>query len=240
MENKKAIFFDIYNTLIKIKTDENDFKTYEFLSNWLAYKGVKITPRGLLSQYRKIINEELRSSKEPYPDVEIKDVFERITKKKDILKELTLLFRVLTTKSLIILPNAKQVLDSLHRKVRLAVVSNSQRSFTMPELARFDIAKYFEYILFSSDIKARKPTPKIFLKALGRMKVKPADAVFVGDDLFEDVAGAKRAGMKAVWIKHKEIQNLPAENKWPLPDAEVKIDNYSSLPEVICNLIDNP
>jgi len=63
---------------------------------------------------------------------------------------------------------------------------------------RLDVA------VFSSETGKRKPHPVIFEEALGRLGVDPARALFVGDRRYEDVRGAKEAGMttvQAFWFR---------------------------------------
>jgi len=61
----------------------------------------------------------------------------------------------------------------------------------------------------SGDFGARKPDPEIFIYALRSMWIKADETVHVGDSLNEDVQGAKKAGMKTVWIKgNKEMTEL--------------------------------
>lgn len=48
---------------------------------------------------------------------------------------------------------------------------------------------------------AHKPARKSYQRAMAIMKCKPSEAVFVGDQLFTDVFGAKRAGMKTILVK---------------------------------------
>ncbi len=69
---------------------------------------------------------------------------------------------------------------------------------------------------FNKDIKvnyiynAHKPSTKNYFSAMELMKTKPATTVFIGDQLFTDVYGAKRAGIKSFFVKpigpEKEIQ----------------------------------
>ncbi len=49
--------------------------------------------------------------------------------------------------------------------------------------------------------KAQKPLMKNYVKAMKIMKTKPSNTVFVGDQLFTDVYGAKRAGIKSYLVK---------------------------------------
>ncbi|QHQ61820.1 YqeG family HAD IIIA-type phosphatase [Anaerocolumna sedimenticola] len=69
---------------------------------------------------------------------------------------------------------------------------------------------------FNKDIKvkyiynAHKPSVKNYMKAMQLMKTNQSNTVFIGDQLFTDVYGAKRAGIKSYFVKpigpEKEIQ----------------------------------
>ena len=58
--------------------------------------------------------------------------------------------------------------------------------------------------------KAKKPSPKNYIRAMERMGTEPLTTVFVGDQLFTDIWGAKRAGIYAYLVKplakREEIQ----------------------------------
>lgn len=61
----------------------------------------------------------------------------------------------------------------------------------------------FDEVVFSADVKLRKPDPRIFHLMLGRLGVKPGEAVFV-DDFMENIRGAEAVGLKTVWFKGRE------------------------------------
>lgn len=243
MKNKKVVVFDVYKTLLDITVDEDDPKTYDFIARWLARKGVRITAENVYARYKKIARDEMKTCKARHPDIDIGNVFKRIinvpgqTTQGRLVEELSLLFRMLTTRSLHMYPQAAYVLKQLHHKVRLAVVSNSQRLFTMPELVQFDIDKYFEYVLFSSDTGACKPDPAIFRRMLKEVKIQPQDALFVGDDLCNDISAAKNTGMKTVWVNHGGSAVSSYRQGLPVPDAAVRIGEYRDLPGIILSLV---
>ena len=58
--------------------------------------------------------------------------------------------------------------------------------------------------------KANKPSKKGYIRAMELMGTDRSNTLFVGDQLFTDVWGAKRSGMKTVLVgqlyKHEEIQ----------------------------------
>lgn len=249
MSNSKVVVFDVYKTLLDIESDENSLRTYKFLSSWLSYKSLYIKPKDLRKLYKEITKQAVLANTELYPDIDIKTVFKRILlslakteEKGDFEKdavEMGLLFRILTTKSLTIYPETVPVLETLHRNnnVRLAVLSNAQRLFTLPEFKRFDIEKYFEYMLFSSDVGACKPATQIFEMLLSRMKIHPQDVIFVGDNLFDDIFGAQRAGMKTVWLNRKRAKAFPSELEKPVPDKQIQEISSERLIEAIFALV---
>jgi len=246
MKNQKVIFFDLYKTLIDIKINEQSKSAYKFMSDWLSYNGIIIKPKVLFDSFVNITRQKVEENTEQYPDIDIGTVFEQIlanadnrsqkSTNKNFIQQTALLFRKSTTQSLVLFPDTKIVLESLKNKVRLAVISNAQRLFTMPELLKFEISKYFEYILFSSDVKVCKPNPKIFYKALNDLKIEPDNAIFIGDSLFDDISGAKKAGIKTIWINHQNNKISNKKDKFAKPDIEIKFKNFSKLPEIILSM----
>jgi putative hydrolase of the HAD superfamily len=71
----KGIIFDCYQTLIDIHSEEHSLETYQVLSSWLAYQGVKIKPEKLWDTYMFKVKEKMEESKEIYPEVRVEDHF---------------------------------------------------------------------------------------------------------------------------------------------------------------------
>jgi putative hydrolase of the HAD superfamily len=53
----------------------------------------------------------------------------------------------------------------------------------------------------STLVGCKKPDPRIFQAALDALRASPAEAVFVGDSLRRDMAGARGMGMRHVWLR---------------------------------------
>ena len=68
-----------------------------------------------------------------------------------------------------------------------------------------------------------KPHPTIFLSALKRLVVEPADAVMIGDSIEDDVEGAKAVGMRGFL--------LDRENRYP--GVEEKLTDLRALPAAL-------
>lgn len=65
-----------------------------------------------------------------------------------------------------------------------------------PRVKMFNDAVHSRYIY-----KAGKPSPKNYVKAMELMGTTPATTMFVGDQLFTDVWGAKKAGIRTWLVK---------------------------------------
>jgi putative hydrolase of the HAD superfamily len=61
-------------------------------------------------------------------------------------------------------------------------------------------AGLFDAELFSCEVGMLKPDPRIYALACDRLGVAPGDALFVGDGANDELAGAERAGLRAVMI----------------------------------------
>jgi putative hydrolase of the HAD superfamily len=90
-----------------------------------------------------------------------------------------------------------RIAEAIHRLredgLKLALVSNN----VIP-IRYFVVPFTFDCIVLSSEVGKRKPHPAVFERALEELEVDPARAVFVGDRLDQDVAGAAALGMRTV------------------------------------------
>ena len=112
------------------------------------------------------------------------------------------------------------LLASLKSRYRLAVVSNFDYTPTARGvLEREGIADLFDIILVSDEVGWRKPKPLIFEMALGRLDVVAGEALFVGDRIDIDVAGAQGVGMGSAWV-NPERTALPPDVE--PPDYEIR------------------
>lgn len=102
------------------------------------------------------------------------------------------------------------LLESLRAHgLKLGLVSNALDPpwLLHRDLEQLGVAERLDTAVFSSEVGLRKPHPAIFRAALERLGVGPEEAVFVGDSLANDVAGAAALGMttvQAVWFRAEE------------------------------------
>jgi putative hydrolase of the HAD superfamily len=116
-------------------------------------------------------------------------------------------------------PEAERVLDDLARDHRLALVTNGAPDVQREKLAGTTLARHFGAIIVSAELGVAKPDARIFRAALDAIGGRPADAAMVGDSLTRDVAGARNAGLRSIWID-RGLE--PARPDDPVPDARIR------------------
>jgi len=112
-------------------------------------------------------------------------------------------------------PETAEALEGLVGQVRLGVFSNADDDFLLPLLDRHALP--LEAVASSESARVYKPDAGAFSHILGIMELAPEEAWYVGDSPFDDVLGARRAGMQAIWINRKGIET-PTD---PAPDATI-------------------
>ncbi len=101
--------------------------------------------------------------------------------------------------------DTRRCLDALGAQRRaLGVVSNSTSEAAVRRiLDRVGILDYFSRIVSSGTEGVEKPDPEIFRRALERMNVPAAEAVYVGNLAHTDALAATAAGMHGVWLNRE-------------------------------------
>jgi putative hydrolase of the HAD superfamily len=98
------------------------------------------------------------------------------------------------------LASRASLLRRLAGPYRLGVVSNFYGNLATV-CADAGIAGFFDVLVDSAQVGCRKPDPLIFHHALERLDVPASRAVFVGDSLGRDMAGARGVGMRHIWLR---------------------------------------
>jgi putative hydrolase of the HAD superfamily len=116
---------------------------------------------------------------------------------------------------------------SLSAKMKLGIISDTgltPGSVIRRYLSEKGLLSYFSATVFSDELGYCKPDVRAFMKALRLLGTEPAEAMHVGDLLRTDVAGAKAAGMKAVWLKVRDGEKVEGV----VPDYVI-----TSLPQLL-------
>ena len=101
-------------------------------------------------------------------------------------------------------PGVADTIRHLHPKYHLSIISDGQTAYAVPELNAVGLSGYFDPIIISGDFGYRKPHERLFTTALTAMKMEPSEVLFVGNDMYRDVYGAQRLGMKTIFCKSNQ------------------------------------
>jgi HAD superfamily hydrolase (TIGR01509 family) len=103
-------------------------------------------------------------------------------------------------------PEALQALAGLG--LTMAVVSNSDGSVERA-LRECGLAEHFAVVVDSDIVGCEKPDPRIFAHALNQLRANAASTVHIGDMYFQDVQGARSAGIHALLLDPLSVWNDP-------------------------------
>lgn len=216
MKQYRNYIFDLYGTLVDIRTDETDRKLWEHMSLFYGYYGACYTAGELRQAYLDLVHGKEKELKqeyavqyahEAYPEIPIEEVFKELYAAKGVEPDgaLTLhtgqMFRAYATKHIRLYGYAKELLTALRENGRgVYLLSNAQRIFTEYELYYLGIHDLFDGILISSDHGCKKPDERFFQILLGRYGLLPEESLMIGNDMETDIAGARQAGMDSFYI----------------------------------------
>ena len=216
----KGIIFDVNGTLINIHTDEHYSKIYRFISRFLTFQGIDIHHEALKEDYFRIIREQRRSSCEQYPEYDVQEVWREFLRRRahpsvslcpEKLDQLSMflaeLFRGISRRRLELYPGVRETLESLRSGRRLAILTDAQKAWALPELRTVGIDGCFEACVISGEHGFRKPDRRLFEMTLARMGLAPGEVLHVGNDMFRDVFGPQRLGIKTVYFASNQGRN---------------------------------
>ena len=237
--NIRALLFDVNGTLIDIETDEWMEEAYRAISHFLTYQGISLHRGEVRDLYFGIMKEQFAASKEKYPEFDVVAIWREVIRRyatehtrnlgTEKLQQMPLfiaeLQRGISRKRLVAFPNTQEILGQLKKRYRLAIVSDAQSAYGVAELRAVGLADFFSPIIISGDYGYRKPDARLYQAALNELQVRPEEAIFVGNDRFRDVQGARQVGMRTILF-------CPHGNHDGSPESEPDyiLHHYGDLP----------
>ena len=215
--------FDLYGTLIDIWTDESSEEFWRSICSLLSLDGNEWN--ALKTQYSALCASKKR---EKYHEIDLSEVFAEIIASNNAeisKKDLATAFRHLSMRRFLLFPTVKETLDELRRLgAGVYLVSNAQGCFTRSELEATGLLRLFDGIILSSEEGVKKPSEIIFERAFVRFGIDAQNSYYVGNDLYDDVYGANRGGIKTVYINTEQSGKYD-EADLPSPDY-IALDHY--------------
>ena len=120
----------------------------------------------------------------------------------DFLRKVAALEHQLLYASIVeVAPDALSILGELkQRGYKLALVSNfcNVPEVVYANLQQVGLLEWFDVVIVSCEFGWRKPSPRIYQAACERLQIAPAEGLFVGDRLVEDIQGPQQFGLQAI------------------------------------------
>jgi putative hydrolase of the HAD superfamily len=224
----KAVLFDMFDTLMIIERNHAFYspslkKAYDFLAENGVDVAFEVFEKAYIESRDALYVEADANLEEPHFNVRIANALKNLGYNHDVSSGIvagaTNAFCEGFMKYVRIDENAKIVLEKLHGRYKLGIVSN----FAIPEcvlklLEKEGLLKFFDVVIVSGAVNKRKPSPEIFKKALEEMGANAEDTVFVGDTIDADIEGPKSVGMKTILIERR----VQKEAETACPDQAIK------------------
>jgi phosphoglycolate phosphatase len=101
----------------------------------------------------------------------------------------------------IVFDRVPEALEQLRgRGLKVACVTNKPKQFTLPLLAKVDLARHFDAVVAGDEVAEKKPHPALLLEACRRMQVRPVEVMLIGDSV-NDAQAARAAGCGCVLVE---------------------------------------
>ena len=204
------LIFDLYGTLVDIRTDEDE-TTWAKTAVYFGFYGAHYTGDELKAAFQRIMTQRQASAGQNYecfPDIPCESVFAQLFQEKGICEEAeelgfhaAQLFRISSMRYIRLYPGVMEALKQLREHgYRLWLLSNAQRSFTAYELRHLQLDDKFDRIYISSDFGCRKPDLRFFQALLQENNLDPNTCLMIGNDRITDIGGAKQAGLDTFYL----------------------------------------
>ncbi len=199
MKRYQAILFDADETLLDFRKSEQT-AFYNMLDHW------NIPPsENLLDLYSS-------SNKEAWLLFEKGEItkkrltvyrYERFLEKAGLTFDASLMsqyYEQMLGQTGFLLPHAIDVLNFAREHFSLFIVTNGLAHVQHNRLKNADIAKYFEYVFTSEELKAPKPDAMFFDAVFKNIDFLPQDVLLVGDSLTSDIIGGISYGIDTCFL----------------------------------------
>jgi putative hydrolase of the HAD superfamily len=209
----KAVFLDFYNTLVGYDPPREE--THSIL---LGEMGIKISPKELLRPIMLaddfLSKEHSRLSMAKRSKEEIAALYGRyhgmVLKEAGVEASPELIANILRKwlsieLKLVLYDDVAPSLDRLkERGLTLGLISNVDHDISAI-YGELGLGHWLQLKITSQDVGFNKPNPEIFQAALKAAGVKPAEAIYVGDQYEIDVVGANGVGMRGILIDRHDF-----------------------------------
>ena len=218
MPDYKCVFFDLDHTLWDYETNSADTLRELFQERRLREKGIDsfsdflnafiLVNTNLWDQYDtgKIHRDVIRYERfhKILLALGVDDYDLSLSLSNDYVSE--------SPKKSALMPNAIEILEHLHAKYPLSVITNGFEEIQSTKLASSGITHYFKSVVTSARAGHKKPAKEIFEFALAESGFLPSEAIMIGDNVLTDMAGARNASIDTILFNPNKIAHTEKVN----------------------------
>jgi len=211
-----VLTFDCYGTLIDWEAG-----IWEALRPILAAHRIDVAPERALELYGELESAAERAAYREYKAI-LRSVLEGLGARLGFVPTAKELEHFSTSvKDWPAFPDSAAALQALHKKYRLAVVSNIDDDLFAHSAQRLQVR--FDWIITAQQAKSYKPSLNNFRLAFDRIGVPQNRILHVAQSLFHDIAPANALGLSTVWVnrRHKKEGSGATPVSHAHPDLEV-------------------
>ena len=194
----KAIIFDLDNTLMDFMKVKQ--VAVEAAVEAMIDAGLKVPKQEMVEKIYKAYGEE---------GIEDQHIFDKVLEREfghidyRILASGIIGYRKAKEGMMSLYPHVHLTLTTLAKMgIKMIIVTDAPRLPVWMRISALGLQHYFEHVLTYEDTGEKKPSPKPFQIALDILKVKPEEALMVGDWAERDVVGARQLGIKTAFARY--------------------------------------
>ena len=109
-------------------------------------------------------------------------------------------YRTIHTKKTVLLPRAKEAIESAHVFARLGVVTTKTSKYSRELLEHFDLMKYFDVLIGREDVEKPKPHSEPVIKALKALEYRFGRVAYMVGDTSADMQAAYDADIGSIGV----------------------------------------
>lgn len=205
----KNIIISYDTCLVRSERDYEQEIIWDKLNLYFNYMGLDANSFDLKKNYYKAVTSlsNAKADKENEVDIDIEDVFFKLFKKykfkakKKQIKELAILFQILTTEKLELNPSVQPLLDyAVEKDIKLFAVANGQWSEIKNELNALKIREMFEMIHCSGNMGLLKPNSFMLQGLVETYNFKKKETIYITADQKDEIDMAKSVGVKVAFL----------------------------------------
>jgi len=217
----KAVLFDLYNTLVTYDPPREEIEA-KILKDF----GIEVSPEAMLrpimtadefiyqeharSSISKRSKEETMALYTQYHGILLKEA--GLEASKEVILGILGKWMNFNLKTVLYDDVVPALTNLKERGLILGLISNVDRDIASLYQG-LGLSAWLKVMVTSQEVGFNKPHPEIFQAALKQAGIKPAEAIYVGDQYQIDVLGASKAGMLGVLLDRngffEEVTDCP-------------------------------